>query len=245
VVSAALGFSMLAGPMASIGLDAPGCRADGFPMVGDAQLAAESIPDDSTTDGVVQASASVPMPTGRTRPSMLLIDPPPGLRSPPDDETLEPVRRAFRAQCRDLLRVARSHSGARLAANVLEQAAAEEDDPTLKWVFLEESIRLGAASGDPTRIESAVALAAEHFRFDAIGVELEALGDIPLRVLRPDRAAEVAKSAERLATSLAADERPRERVIALGLAADAWKLAGDSRRAAAAKAAARGYAGPP
>ena len=242
---AALGFSILAGPMSAIRLDAPCCRADGYSMVGDAQLAAEAIPDDSMTVGVDQASASVPMPTGRTRPSMLLIDPPPGLRAPPDEETLEPVRRAFRAQCRDLLRVARSYSGARLAANVLEQAAAEEDDPTLKWVFLEESIRLGAASGDPTRIESAVALAAEHFRFDAIGMELEALGDIPLRVLRPDRAAEVAKSAERLATSLAADERPRERVIALGLAADAWKLAGDSRRAAAAKAAARDHVGLP
>jgi len=184
------------------------------------------------------ATAVEPMPTGPARPSMLLLDPPPGLRRPPSAEDLEPSRRAFRTYCRDLLRVSRTRTGARMATVVLEEAAATEEDPCLKWVFLEESIRLAAAIGDPGRIESAVALTTEHFRIDGLRTELDALGDIPLRALAPARAVDVARAAERIATKAAAEDRPRERATAWGLAADAWKRAGEPARARTASAAA-------
>ncbi|NBV44779.1 MAG: hypothetical protein EBR86_03870 [Planctomycetia bacterium] len=187
---------------------------------------------------VDQATAVEPMPTGPARPSMLLLDPPPGLRRPPSAEDLEPLRRAFRTQCRDLLRVSRTRTGARMATVVLEEAAVMEEDPCLKWVFLEESIRLAAAIGDPDRIESAVALTTEHFRIDGLRTELDALRDIPLRALAPARAVDVARAAERIAAKAAAEDRPRERATAWGLAADAWKRAGEPERARTASAAA-------
>jgi hypothetical protein len=194
-------------------------------------------------DGVAEekvdpAMAVEPMPTGPARPSMLLLDPPAGLRKPPSARDLEPSRRAFRTICRDLLRVSRTRNGARMAAVILEEAAAAEEDPCLKWVFLEESIRLAAAIGDPGRIESAVSLAADHFRIDGLRTELDALGDIPLRALEPARAVDVANAAERIAASVAAEGRPRERAIALELAADAWKRAGEQTRAQTASLAA-------
>jgi hypothetical protein len=192
----------------------------------------------SDGETVDPAMAVDPMPTGPARPSMLLLDPPAGLRKPPSARDLEPSRRAFRTMCRDLLRVSQTRNGARMAAVVLEEAAAAEEDPCLKWVFLEESIRLAAAIGDPGRIESAVSLAADHFRIDGLRTELDALGDIPLRALEPARAVDVANAAERIAGSVAAEGRPRERAIAWALAADAWKRAGEQTRAQTARVAA-------
>lgn len=193
---------------------------------------------DAAKGAVEPATAVTPMPMGPARPSMLLLDPPAALRRPPADDDLEAARRAFRTHCRDLLRVSRTHSGARMAAAILEEAAVTEKDPCLKWVLLEESIRLGSASGEPQRIASAVELAAEHFRIDTVRTELDALNDIPLRALDPSRASGVAEAAERIATSPAAEGRPRDRSAAWSLAAEAWKRAGDVSRAKAARVAA-------
>lgn len=196
--------------------------------------AAPASGDGDRGDGQVEpASAFEPMPTGRTRPSMLLLDPPPGLRRPPSGDELADARREFRIHCRDLLLVSRSRSGARMVAGILEEAAAAEKDPCVQWVLLEQSIRLGTASGDPRRIESAVDLAADLFLIDPIRAELDALGDIPLRALAPGRAEDVARAAERIAGEIP-EERFRDRRTAWTLAADAWKRAGQPSRAKAA-----------
>ncbi len=222
-----------------LGVLVVGVPAHGGDADDDRGVVTPNTADTEAANGAVEPAVAVaPMPTGPARPSVLLLDPPVGPRRPPPDDDLKAVRRAFRAQCRDLLRVSRTRSGARMAAALLEEAAATEKDPCLKWVLLEESIRLGSASGEPQRIESAVELAAEHFRIDAVRTELDALDDIPLRALEPNRAIGVAEAAERIAESAEAEERPRDRAAAWGLAAEAWKRAGDGPRAKAARAAA-------
>jgi len=186
--------------------------------------------------GTTPAAAVAPMAAGPRRPAALLLDPPAGYGPPPDEADLEPIRAIFRDECRDLLRVARSHLGARMVAGVLEEAAAVEKDAILRWVLLEETLRLAVASGEPKRIASAVALAAEHYRFDALQAELDALSGIPQRVLRPERIREIAAAAERVAAAAAAADRPRERGAAWKLAADSWRRAGDRGRTESASA---------
>jgi len=224
--------TVLAGPLAH-----GGDRND------DRGVVTADVPDapgegDGSVPGGETAVATHPMPLGPARPAMLLLDSA-GPRQLPAGDDLDAARRVFRVQCRDLMRVSRTHAGARMAAALLEEAAVTEKDPCLKWVLLEESIRLGSASGEPQRIESAVELAAEYFRIDAVRTELDALDDIPLRALDPVRASAVAEAAERIATSPAAEGRPRDRSAEWVLAADAWKRAGNTPRATAARAAAR------
>lgn len=206
------------------------------PAAGRAPPARHALATGGEQGGAAPAAAVAPMAVGPKRPAALLLDPPAGYGPPPDDADLEPIRAIFRDECRDLLRVARSHLGARMVAGVLEEAAAVEKDAVLRWVLLEETLRLSVASGEPKRIASAVALATEHYRFDALQTELDALSDIPQRVLRPERIREIATAAERLAAAATAADRPHERRAAWKLAADSWRRTGDRGRTESALA---------
>lgn len=124
-----------------------------------------------------------------------------------------------------------------MAAEALLTAAATENDRSLKWVMLEESRRLGEAAGQADLVSRAIVLASAAYEFDAIGLELRSLKQIPLRGLDARRAATLASAADKIAIRAEADSRPDMAVAATLLAVRAWQRAGN--KTAAAQSAAR------
>jgi hypothetical protein len=159
------------------------------------------------------------------------------LPRPPSASDLVVGRSELRRRFREQLSHTDTGAGARAAAEALLTAAAMENDRSLKWVMLEEAWRLGEAAGQADVVSRAISLAAAAYEFDAIGLELRSLNQIPLRVLDARRAAELASAAEDIATRAEVDRRPDKALAATSLAYRAWQRAGN--KTAAAQAAAR------
>lgn len=155
----------------------------------------------------------------------------------PTAQDIALARPEFRRRFREPLSHAASAAGARQAAETMLAAAGTEPDRAIRWLLLDESRRLGEASGQASLVARAIAAASAAYDFDAIDAELRSLKQIPLRGLDASRAAGVALAAERIAVRAAADERPDRTVAAEMLAYRAWQRAGDL--AAAARAAVR------
>ena len=171
------------------------------------------------------------------RPRMQQAAPGSMLDSPPSARDIAVVRPEFRRRFREPLSHSDTAAGARTAAESLLDAAATENDRTLKWLILDEARRLGEAAGQAGLVTRAVALASAAYDFDAIDVELRSLKLIPLRGLDPRRAAAVAAAAEQIATRAEADQRLDRAVTAELLAYRGWQRAGNAE--AARQAAAR------
>lgn len=183
-------------------------------------------PPDAAADG---AAAS--------RPSMRDIAPAPGGGAVPSGAALSRARARFRRRYGGMAAAARSRTGAIRSAEALLGDAAAESSAALRWVLLEEARRLAVAAGDADAVSRAVRVAAADFGIDGLRLEYRSLREIPLRALRPDDAAELARRAESLATSAETDGRPTVALDALALATRAWQSAGrtDEARAAAVR----------
>jgi hypothetical protein len=160
-----------------------------------------------------------------------------GLDKPPSSRDLSSSRAEFQRRFRESFSRTNTAAGARLAAETLLTAATEEDDPSLKWVMLEEARRLGEAAGQAGLVHRAITLAAAGYDIDAIDMELRCLKQIPLRGLDAQRASSLASAAENIATRADADQRIDKAVAATLLAYRAWQRAGNKE--AAHQAAAR------
>ncbi len=160
-----------------------------------------------------------------------------GLFKPPSSSDLVRARSELHRRFRDPLSHADTAAGARLAAETLLTAATTEDDPSLKWLMLDEARRLGEAAGQAGLVHRAITLASAGYDVDAIDMELRCLKQIPLRGLDARRAADLASAAENVATRAEADQRLDKAVAATLLAYRAWQRAGNKE--AARQAAAR------
>ncbi len=171
------------------------------------------------------------------RPTMRQMPAGTTLPRPPSSRDLVWGRSELRRRFREQLSHADTGAGARVAAEALLTAAATENDRSLKWVMLEESRRLGETAGQADLVSRAILLAAAAYEFDAIGLELRSLKQIPLRGLDARRAATLASAADKIAIRAEADSRPDMAAAAALLAVRAWQRAGN--KTAAAQAAAR------
>lgn len=171
------------------------------------------------------------------RPAMRQLGAAAAATALPTAQDIAVARPEFRRRFREPLSHAASAAGARQAAETLLAAAGTEQDRAICWLLLDESRRLGEASGQASLVARAIAAASVAYDFDAIDAELRSLKQIPLRGLDAPRAAGLAMAAERIAVRAAADARPEKTVAAEMLAYRAWQRAGDL--AAAARAAVR------
>jgi hypothetical protein len=183
---------------------------------------ARATPDDDGT-----AAVAPPI----ERPRMQQADPGSMLDSPPSARDIAVGRPEFRRRFREPLSHSDTAVGARIAAESLLDAAATENDRTLKWLILDEARRLGEAAGQAGLVSRAVTLASANYEFDAIDVELRSLKLIPLRGLDANRAAALAVAAEQIATRAEADRRLDKAVTAELLAYRGWQRAGNAEAA--------------
>lgn len=163
--------------------------------------------------------------------------PPRALDRPPSPRALVDARAELQRRFRGPLARANSTAGANHAAELLLDAAVAEADRSLKWLMFAEARRLAGTTGNAPVIDHAIVLASASFDFDEIALELESLGEIPLRGLDAGRASLMAQVAERLATRAETDDRLAEARDAQMLAVRAWQRAGN--KAAAVNAAVR------
>jgi hypothetical protein len=97
--------------------------------------------------------------------------------------------------------------------------------------MLDEARRLGEASGQASLVSRAITMTAAVYDFDEIEMELRCLKQIPLRGLDGQRASDLAKAAENIATRAEADQRLDKAVSATLLAYRAWQRAGNKEAA--------------
>lgn len=161
------------------------------------------------------------------RPTMRQLAASATLAPPPSQRDLVDARAALKARFKEPLSHTETAAGARTAATTLLDAAHEETDPALKWLLLAEARRLGAASGSAEIVSRAITLTSAVFDVDDLAMELESLGEIPLRALDPPRAGRLAEAAERLAARADTDSRPDLASAAKLLAYKAWQRAGN------------------
>jgi len=172
-----------------------------------------------------------PAETAESRPTMQQLLTSGGLRKPPSSYELVRARSELQRRFRDPLSHADTAAGARLAAETLLSAATTEEDPSLKWLMLDEARRLGEAGGLAGLVHRAITLASAGYEVDAIEMELRCLKQIPLRGLDARRAADLASAAEHIATRAEADQRLDKAVAATQLAYRAWQRAGNKEAA--------------
>lgn len=122
-------------------------------------------------------------------------------------------------------RAGSSAAASRKAEELMNEAAAERSR-AMRWVLLDEARKTGIASGRAVIVSRAVRLLAAEFDVDGPGLEYRSLREMPLLPLRGQRAAEVARSAEALATRADLDGRPNLAIDSLALAVRAWQAAG-------------------
>lgn len=171
------------------------------------------------------------------RPAMRDMAPAAAGATVPSGSALARARTQFRGRYGGMAAAARSRATAIRSSERLLGDAAGESSAALRWVMLDEARRLAVAAGDADAVSRAVRVAAADFGIDGLRLEYRSLREIPLRALRPDDAAEVARRAESLATSAETDGRPTTALDALSLAIRAWQAAGrtDEARAAAVR----------
>jgi hypothetical protein len=160
------------------------------------------------------------------RPSMRQL-PEGGLPAPPSDRALVDARKELKARFRGLLARSDSAAGATLACDVLYSSAITEPDATLKWLMLAESRRFAIDTGRAECISRAIALASASYDFDALTLELESLGEIPLRALDAQKTVQLATAAEKLATRAEADGAHETAQSAWLLAFRSWQRCGN------------------
>ena len=165
------------------------------------------------------------------RPRMQQLRPGSTRDKPPVSRDLVASRSELRRRFREPLSHTDTAAGARLAAETLLTAATTEEDPSLKWLMLDEARRLGESAGQAGLVHRAITLASAVYDFDAIDMELRCLKQIPLRGLDAQRASSLASAAENISTRAEADQRLDKAVTATLLAYRAWQRAGNKEAA--------------
>lgn len=180
------------------------------------------------------------------RPIMQPMPPAESRSRPPSARELLDVRREFNDRYGELLRRAKTASGASLAAELFVNAAAVEPDRALKWLLLDQARKLAVDAGNAGTLDRAVVMASATYEFDELDHEYRALAEIPLRGLDPQRAASLAEVAEKVATRAETDGRRDLALSAQTLAVRGWQRAGarDAARRAAIRHAEMGRIGP-
>jgi len=168
------------------------------------------------------------------RPAMRQIDPGPGAGRVPSTRDIAAVRPVVRRRFHEEFSHTETSVGAQTAAESLLAAAATESDGTLRWVLLDEARRLGEDCGQAGIVSRSFALAAGFYDVDDVAAELRSLRHFPIRILDPQRAAALARSAEQVALRAVEAGRVREAVTAEDLATRAWQRAGNIAAARAA-----------
>lgn len=161
-----------------------------------------------------------------SRPTMRQLPAAASLEVPPSARALVDARAEFDRRYPGLLARGRTTAGALLVADALIEAAVTEEDRGVKWFMLAEARRMAVASGNAAALDRAVVLASATYEFDAVDAEYRALKEIPLRVLSPQRAADLAEVAERVAARAAGDGRRDLAISAQNLAIRGWQRAG-------------------
>ena len=161
-----------------------------------------------------------------SRPSMRQL-PEGGVPKPPSDRELVDARKELKARFRGLLTRADSAAGATLACDALYSTAITEPDATLKWLMLAESRRFAIKTGRAECVSRAIALASASYDFNALAMELESLGEIPLRALDAQKTIELAEAAEQLAMRAEADGQEETAQSAWLLAFRSWQRCGN------------------
>jgi hypothetical protein len=169
------------------------------------------------------------------RPSMRQL-PEGGVPKPPSDRELVDARKELKARFRGLLTRADSAAGATLACDALYSTAITEPDATLKWLMLAESRRFAIKTGRAECVSRAIALASASYDFNALAMELESLGEIPLRALDAQKTIELAEAAEQLAARAEADGQEETAQSAWLLAFRSWQRCGNLEAARRAEA---------
>ena len=169
------------------------------------------------------------------RPSMRQL-PEGGVPKPPSDRELVDARKELKARFRGLLTRADSAAGATLACDALYSTAITEPDATLKWLMLAESRRFAIKTGRAECVSRAIALASASYDFNALAMELESLGEIPLRALDARKTIELAEAAEQLAARAEADGQEETAQSAWLLAFRSWQRCGNLEAARRAEA---------
>jgi hypothetical protein len=175
---------------------------------------------------LVAATALADDATPIARPSMRQL-PEGGLPQPPSDRALVDARKELKARFRGLLARTDSAAGATLACDALYSSAITEPDAALKWLMLAESRRFAIDTGRADCISRAIALASAGYDFDALTLELESLGEIPLRALDAQKTVQFATAAEKLATRAEADGDEATAQSAWLLAFRSWQRCGN------------------
>jgi len=184
---------------------------------------------------LVAATALADDAAPASRPVMRQL-PEGGLPAPPSDRALVDARRELKARFRGLLARADSAAGATLACDVLYSSAITEPDAALKWLMLTESRRLAIDTGRAECISRAITLASASYQFDPLAMELDALGEIPLRALDAGKTIRLAEAAEELATRAEADGAHETAQSAWLLAYRSWQRCGNLEAARRAEA---------
>jgi hypothetical protein len=159
-----------------------------------------------------------------------------GLPQPPSDRALVDARKELKARFRGLLARSDSAAGATLACDALYSSAITEPDAALKWLMLAESRRLAIDTGRADCVSRAITLASASYDFDALALELESLGEIPLRALDAQKTVQFAAAAEKLATRAEADGQEETAQSAWLLAFRSWQRCGNLEAARRAEA---------
>ena len=184
---------------------------------------------------LLAALSAVPLLTGAAtaedRPTMRQLAASSTLATPPSQRDLVDARLVLKARFKEPLSHSETAAGARSAAATLLEAAHEEAEPALKWLLLAEARRLGAAAGSAEIVSRAIVLTSAVFDVDELTMELESLGDIPLRALDAGRAGRLAEAAERIAARADTDGRADLAGDARLLAFKAWQRAGNAAAA--------------
>lgn len=210
---------------------------------GSARSADEPPPDDrsiaATAASGERADAAASPAGAEPRPAMRQLES--GSRSGrvPSARDIAAVRPLVKRRFYEAFSHTETALGAQTAAETLLSAATNEGDGTLRWVLLDEARRLGEDCGQAGIVSRSFALAAGFYDVDDVAGELRSLRHFPIRILDPQRAAALARSAEHLAVRAAETGRVREAVAAEDLATRAWQRAGniEAARAAAARGA--------
>ena len=157
------------------------------------------------------------------------------LDAPPSAMALSKARVEYRRRHGDPRPGAGSLATVMTEADDLMAEAMAERSTAMRWVLLDEARKRGVAAGSAVVIGRAVRLLGAEFEIDELSLEYRSLREIPLRGVRGHRAAEIARSADALATTAEIDGRIGVAVDSLALSVRAWQAAGspgDARSAA-------------
>lgn len=160
------------------------------------------------------------------RPTMRQLPAAAALEAPPTPRELVDARAEFEQRYPGILARGRTSAGAVVIADALIEAAATEEDRSVKWLMLAEARRMAVASGNAKTLDRAILVASATYEFDAEEEAYRSLKEIPLRLLSPERAAAYAEVAEKVAGRAESDGRRDLAIMSLNLAVRGWQRAG-------------------